>query len=220
MRIWLLWFYHRWQGLGAATIAVLALLLVALLLWRGPAHSVRLLGNADAARVATQGPSGMTLPRSSDSDAGPGMLANPSFSILDTPVRSDDGPQSVAEAQAAWSAAELEQHQRSVLEALNCARREQHLPTLTLDPQLSQAAGEAWLRLARERDFSLAQLDGRYALRSVLPLDTLDRAAASCAELHLDAAALADLGPATRIGIAVFPPQAAWDLASAVILAQ
>jgi hypothetical protein len=54
----------------------------------------------------------------------------------------------------------------------------------------------------------------------VLPLDKLEQAAASCAELQLDTTALASLGSATRIGIAVFPPQAAWDQPSAVILAQ
>jgi hypothetical protein len=162
----------------------------------------------------------VVLPRSADASAQPGALTDPRASLLDAPVASDAGPLSIADAQASWSTAEREQHQHAVLDSINCARRGQHQPALTLDPELSQAAGEAWLRLARERDFSLAQLDGRYALRGVLPLDTLDQAAPSCADLHLDAAALASLGPATRIGIAVFPPQAAWDLASAVILAQ
>src|SRR5581483_5788996 len=107
MRIWLLWLHRRWRGLGAAAIAVLALLLVALLLWGGPALSVRWLGNADAPRVDAQGPPGVTLPRSSNSDADPGMLADPAVSILDAPIRADAGPQTVAAAQAAWSTGEI-----------------------------------------------------------------------------------------------------------------
>ena len=220
MLFWSFWLRSRWRGAAAAAAVVLSLTALLWMLWGSPIASIRQLGDTQAPRAVPSGPSGVVLPRSADASAQPGALTDPRASLLDAPVASDAGPLSIADAQTAWSAAELEQHQRVVLDAVNCARREERLPALMLDPELSQTAETAWLRLAREREFSLAQLDGRYTLRGVLPLDTLDQAAASCADLQLDAAALVDLGPATRIGIAVFPPQAAWDLASAVILAQ
>lgn len=220
MLFWSFWLRSRWRGAAAAALVALSLVGLVWTLWSSPVSRIQLLGDAQAPRAALVGPSGVVLPRSAGVASQPGALSDPRASLLDLPAPADASPQSVAEAQAAWSASEREQHQRAVLESINCARRGQHQPALTLDPELSQAASEAWLRLARERDFSLAQLDGRYVLRGVLPLDTLDQAAASCAELQLDTAALAGLGSATRIGIAVFPPQAAWDLASAVILAQ
>lgn len=220
MLFWSFWLRSRWRGAAAAALVVVSLAALIWVFWSSPAARLRLLGDAGAPRTALAFVSGTTLPRSVDESAQPGSLNDPRASLLDLPVAADAGPLTVAEAQAAWSAAEREQHQRAVLESLNCARRGQHLPALTLDPELSQAASEAWLRLARERDFSLAQIPGSYVLRGMLPLDTLDQAAPSCADLHLDAAALAGLGPATRIGIAIFPPQAVWDLPSAVILAQ
>ncbi len=220
MLFWSFRLRSRWRGAAAATAIALSLAALLWMLWGGPISSIRQLGDTQAPRAALSGPSGVVLPRSADESAQPGVLTDPRASLLDAPVASDAGPLSIDDAQAAWSAAEREQHQHAVLDSINCARREEHLAALTLDPELSQTAEAAWLRLARERDFSLAQLDGRYTLRGMLPLDTLDQAAPSCAELHLDAAALASLGSATRIGIAVFPPQAAWDLASAVILAQ
>lgn len=220
MLFWSFWLRSRWPGAAAAAAVVLSLTGLLWMLWGSPIASIRQLGDTQAPRAVPSGPSGMVLPRSAADSTAPGTLNDPRASLLDLPVAADAGPQSVAAAQAAWSAAEREQHQRAVLDSINCARREEHLAALTLDPELSQTAETAWLRLARERDFSLAQLDGRYALRGVLPLDKLDQAAPSCADLRLDAAGLASLGPATRIGIAVFPPQAVWDLPSAVILAQ
>ena len=234
MRIWLLWFYRRWRGLGAAAIAVLALLLVALLLRGAPTLSVRLLGNTDAPRVAAQGPSGVILPRSSRPDAGPGMLADLASSILDTPARADAGPQSVAAAQAAWSADDITRHQDALLAAINCARQAKRLNVVTLDPKLSEVAGAAWLRLVQDSSFSLMQLPGHYAMRSVLPLsaDAPGTAGApgqgapsatnapACDAEGVDTTTLPAASGATRIGIAVFPPQASWDMPSAVILMQ
>ena len=220
MLFWSFWLRSRWRGAVAAAAVALSLAALAWALWASPILAIRPLGDAHAPRAGLTGASGQVLPRSADASAQPGTLTDPRASLLDAPIASDAGPLSIADAQASWSTAEREQHQRAVLDSINCTRQGQHLPALTLDPELSQAAEAAWLRLARERDFSLAQLDGPYTLRGVLPLDTLDQAAGSCADLQLDATALAALGSATRIGIAVFPPQAAWDLASAVILAQ
>lgn len=222
MFFWSFWLRSRWRGAAAAALVALSLAALVWVFWGSPASSMRLLGDSQAPRAALAGAPGAVLPRSADNSAAPGTLADPGASLLDLPVVADAGPHTVAEAQAAWSAAEREQHQRAVLERINCARRGQHLAVLTLDPELSQAAEAAWLRLARERDFSLAQLPGHYTLRSVLPLDlrSPNTETAACTVAGLDAAALAGLGSATRIGIAVFPPQAAWDLPSAVILAQ
>jgi len=234
MRIWLLWLHTRWRGLGAAAIAVLALLLIALTLWGGPALSITLLGNADAPRVAAQGPSGTILPRSSDVDANPGTLSAPTLSILDTPVRADAGPQSVATAQAAWSADEITKQQNALLSAINCARQQQRVGALRLDPKISEVAGAAWLRLVHEPSFSLMQLPGQYAMRSVLPFNAgapptagtqgqaapSDTDAPACSAVGIDTTILPAASDATQIGIAVFPPQASWDLPSAVILMQ
>lgn len=234
MRIWLLWFYRRWRGLGAAAIAVLALLLVALLLWGRPALSVRLLGNTNAPRLAAQGSSGVILPRSSNADAGPGMLADPMLSMLDAPVHADVGPQTVAAAQAAWSTDEITRHQDALLAAINCARQAKRLNAVTLDARLSETAGVAWLRLVREPSFSLMQLPGQYAMRSILALNAdsyaMDGAQAQmtpsdsnaplCDAEGFDTTRLPVASGATQIGIAVFPPQASWDMPSAVILMQ
>ena len=128
----------------------------------------------------------------------------------------------------------LQQRQARLLAAINCALQTRKLPALTLDAQLSETAGAAWLRLAQEPSFSLMQLPGTYMLRSVLPLSSnalrdgesteqdrsVDTAATGCAADGFDATALPLTGQPRRIGIAVFPPQAAWDLASAVILVQ
>jgi len=232
MRIWFLWLRNRWQGVGAAAIAVLALLLIALTLWGGPAFSITLLGNADAPRVAAQGPSGTILPRSSDVDANPGTLIDPNTSIFDTPARADAGPQTVAAAQAAWSADEIANHQNALLTAINCARREQHLQAVSLDPKLSEVAGAAWLRLVHEPSFSLIQLPGQYEMRSVLPYSVgapgttgaqgqaapSDTNVPACSAEGFDTTVLPAASGASKIGIAVFPPQASWDMPSAVIL--
>jgi hypothetical protein len=236
MQIWLLWFRNRWQGIGAAVIATLALLLIALVLWGGPAFGVRLLGNVDAPRaVAALGPSGTVLPRSGDPNADPPVLADANASILDTPAPADTGPQTVAEAQAAWRPDAIAARQQALLASFNCARQQQKLPAMTLDAQLSQTAGTAWLRLAHDPSFSLMNLPDQYQWRSIMPLpsgmqatagapgqavSTVSSNAALCSAAAFDMSIVPAASVATRIGIAVFPPQASWDMASAVILVQ
>ena len=87
--------------------------------------------------------------------------------------------------------------------------------------------------LIHHPSWSLMQLPGRYALRGVLSLDFVspDQIAAqaqqSAAAQHapsgcvvggFDAASLTPSADAHRVGIAVFPPQAIWDSASAIVL--
>ncbi len=103
---------------------------------------------------------------------------------------------------------------------------------MTLDTKLSEVAGAAWLRLVHEPSFSLMQLPGQYAMRSVLPFSAGAPGAAvapgqtapseidvrACGVDGFDTTALPMVSGATQIGIAVFPPQASWDMPSAVIL--
>jgi hypothetical protein len=234
MRIWLIYLQNRWRGVGAGAIAILALVALALLGWGGPALGVHLLGNADAPRAAANAASSTMLPRSGDPHANPAVLADTSTSVLDTPAPVDAGPQTVAAAQAAWRADMLQQREARLLTAINCVRQARQLSAMTLDAQLSQTAGAAWLRLMHEPSFSLMQLPGTYTLRSVLPLDahapdvagavekdrSVGGAAPVCAADGFDATMLPLADSATQIGIAVFPPQASWDMASAVILVQ
>ena len=231
MRIWLFYLRNRWRGIAAGGIVILALVALALVGWGGPALGVHLLGDAGAPRSVSNSASGMVLPRS-NSNASPAAHTDASASVLDTPAPADAGPQTVAAAQAAWSAALLQQREASLLAAINCARQARQLPALTLDAQLNKTAGAAWLRLVHEPSFSLMQLPGTYTVRSVLPLrpDTpaearaplhnhsSDAAASGCAADGFDPTTLPLTGNPRRIGIAVFPPQAAWDMASAVIL--
>jgi hypothetical protein len=221
MRIWLIYLQNRWRGIGAGAIALLALVALALLGWGGPALGIRLLGNADAPRVVSNNTSGTVLPRSGDPSAPQQPLLDTNASVLDTAAPIDTGPQTLAEAQASWSADLLRLHQQAVLTQLNCARQAQRLPTLALDARLSQIAGSAWLRLAHDPTYSLMQLPGSYQLRSVLPLraDT-PVASTSCVAGEFDPVAVLLSGDATTVGIAVFPPQASWDMASAVVLVQ
>src|SRR5262249_39799925 len=130
---------------------------------------MRLLGNADAPRVVSNNTSGTVLPRSGTGQSEANLVA-PNTSILDTPAPVDAGPQTVAAAQAAWSADEITSRQQMLLAAFNCARQQQKLPVMTLDPQLSQTAGAAWLRLVQDPSFSLMNLPDQYQWRSVLPL--------------------------------------------------
>ncbi len=234
MRIWLFYLRNRWRGIAAGGIVILALVTLALVGGDGPALGLHLLGDADAPRAVPNGASGAVLPRSGNSNASPVALADASASVLDTPAPASAGPQTVAAAQAVWSSTMLQQRQARLLAAINCALQTRKLPALTLDAQLSETAGAAWLRLAQEPSFSLMQLPGTYMLRSVLPLSSnalrdgesteqdrsVDAAATGCAADGFDATALPLTGQPRRIGIAVFPPQAAWDLASAVILVQ
>lgn len=231
MRIWLLWLRHRRRGLGALLIVALALAFLGLFGVGDRALGVRGLGNAAASRTAAQGPSGTVLPRSADGAARPSTLSV--SSVLDTRVPADADPQMVAAAQAAWSADEIAKRQDALLVTINCARQAQRLKAVAIDPKLSETAGTAWLRLVHDSSFSLMQLPGQYALRSVLPLSTraADRSAApgqpvtsetdppTCGLDGLDLA-LPTARAARRIGIAVFPPQASWDLPSAVVLMQ
>src|SRR6266545_4398747 len=224
MRLWLLYLRNRWQGVGAIVLAALALLLIALVLWGSPAFGVRLLGNADAPRVAAaHGPSGTVLPRSGNPQSEPNLV-DLDGSILDTPAPAQAGPQTVAAAQAAWSADEIAGRQQALLAAINCARQQQKLPVMTLDAQLSETAGAAWLRLAHDPSFSLMNLPGQYQLRSVLPLAVGEQGlvgapaqaaptasgsgAAACTVAGFDASIIPATSGATQIGIAVFPPQA------------
>ncbi len=233
MRIWFLWFKHRWQGVTALGITLLAILVVILMLLNTSTFGMTFLGNASAPRPALGGgPSGTILPRSGDGTQAHSTLPDQNSSLFDAPVAADAGPQTIAEAQAPWSAAELQQHQAELLAGLNCARRQQKLPILTLDPQLSQTAGDAWLKLTRDQSFSLMSLPGQYTMRSVLPLNfgtpnlatssqsagPGDVSSPACPIAGFDAATLPAVSSGSQIGIAVFPPQASWDMASAVVL--
>jgi hypothetical protein len=235
MQIWFLWLKHRWQAISALGIVLLVLLLVVLMIAGTSTFGMTLLGNASAPRViAANGPSGTVLPRSSDPNQYTSALPDGNTSLLDQAIAADTGPHTVAEAQAAWSTTEMEQHQAELLAAMNCARQQHQQRALTLDPHLSATASDAWLTLSRDRSFSLMHLPGRYALRSVMPLTfgtpstststnqttPSGPVASHCTVGGFDMTTLVPTTDATRIGIAVFPPQASWDMASAVVLVQ
>jgi hypothetical protein len=236
MQIWFLWFKHRWQAISALGIALMALLLVVLMISGTSTFGMTLLGNASAPRAgAADGPSGTVLPRSSDPNQSTSALPNLNASLLDQSVAADSSPHTIAEAQAAWSATEIERHQTELLAAFNCVRGQQKLPVMTLDAQLSATAGAAWLRLAHDPSFSLMNLPDQYQWRSIMPLpsgmqatagapgqgvSTASSSTAVCSAATFDVSIVPAASVATRIGIAVFPPQASWDMASAVILVQ
>ena len=228
--LWL-WLKHRLQGLGSIVVLVLIIGTLALLAMSGTGLDVRFLGNAAASREVVGNQTAALLPRSTNADEQPGMLPDPERSILDLHLAERIGPQSIAEAQASWSEEALARHQEALLAALNCARQTQDLPDLTLDSTLSQQAGEAWLKLVRNPSWSLADLEGDYALRAIMPLDLEQDSAESassiahseqnvppCAIGGVDLAAFAQERRGATVGIAVFPPQASWDVASAVVL--
>jgi len=231
--MWLLWLRRRWRVALASLAIILAAALVAALTLGESAFSVTFLGDANAPRAALAGePSGTMLPRSGDATQAYSTLPDINIGLLDAPIATDAGPQTVAQAQVAWSAAEIQRHETELLAALNCGQRYQQLPALTLDPQRSQTASDAWLKLTRDQSFSLMSLPGQYAMRSVLPLDLgapnpatasdlasqNDTTAPACAIGGFDAATLPAASGARQVGIAIFPPQASWDMASAVIL--
>jgi hypothetical protein len=227
--MWWHWLKHRLRELSTIVVFVLIIGILVLLVMSGTGLDVRFLGNATAPREAVGDQAGVMLPRSTNADEQPGTLPDPERSILDLPLAERIGPQSIAEAQASWSSEDLARHQEALLAALNCARKTQDLPNLSLDPTLSQQAGEVWLRLVRSPSWSLADLEGGYALRAVLPLDLEQDSAQSgiahserdmptCAIGGVDLAAFANERRGTAVGIAVFPPQASWDIASAVVL--
>jgi hypothetical protein len=220
------WLKQRWRGVSAVGITALVLLLALVLALSNSGSGISFLGDFNAARPVTAGgPSGAILPRS----------GVPIVSLLDTDLPASAGPQTIADAQAAWSADEIMERQQEVLSAINCARAQHGQPALSLDETLSHTAGEAWLTLVHQPSWSLMQLPGTYTLRGVLSLDfaSPDQSAAqaqqSAATQHapsgcvvggFDAASLTPTAGAHRVGIAVFPPQAAWDSASAIVLVQ
>jgi hypothetical protein len=224
VHMWLLWLKHRWRSAGAA-VALLVVIIVALIALSQSGADISFLGDASAARPAVAGgSSGAVLPRS----------GIPLVSVLDTALPPSAGPQTVAEAQASWSAAEITQHQDALLAAINCVRQQRGQGALTLDSALAATAGDAWLKLVHTPSWSLMQLPGTYSLRGVVSLDFASpeqvaaqgqRAPAgqtavvsSCTVGDVDATTLAAGAAAHSIGIAVFPPRASWDAASAVVL--
>ena len=224
VQMWLLWLKNRWRGAGAVAVAVLTIIVVALFALSRSGTGISFLGDANAARPAANGSSGAMLPRS----------GVPLVSALDKALPSHTGPQSMAAAQASWSAAEIAQHQDAVLAAVNCARQQRGQSALSLDPTLSATAGDAWLKLVHEPTWSLMQLPGTYSLRGVVSLDFASPehvatqsqearagqqvAAPSCTVGGVDGVALSAGADAHSIGIAVFPPRASWDASSAVVL--
>jgi hypothetical protein len=218
------WLKQRWRGISAVSIAALVALMSLMLALSHSGTGISFLGDFNAPRpAAAGGPSGAILPRS----------GVPVVSMLDTDLPTTAGPQTIADAQAAWSADEIIQRQQEVLTAINCARAQHGQRALTLDETLSHTAGDAWLTLIHQPSWSLMQLPGRYALRGVLSLDfaspdqivaQADQSAAAqhatsgCVVAGFDTASLSPSGDAHSIGIAVFPPQAAWDSASAIVL--
>lgn len=136
----------------------------------------------------------------------------------DTAAPLEAGPQTVAAAQAAWSAEERARRQDMLMAAINCERKAQGQPPLRIDATLSAIAADAWLTLVHHHDWSLRNLPGRYALRSVVALDTGASQLAECGVRGLDSATLRAAADARSIGVAVFPPQASWDSPSAVVL--
>jgi hypothetical protein len=224
VRMWLLWLTNRWRGVGAVAVTLLAIIAVALIALSRSDTGISLLGDANAARPVVSGSSSVVLPRS----------GIPLISVLDTPLPPSDGVQTVAAAQANWSAAEIAQHQEMVLAAINCARQQRGQDLLTLDSALSATSGDAWLKLVHDPSWSLMQLPGTYALRGVVSLDfappeqlaaqsqqaSADPSATepNCTVGSIDGSIFAASADARTIGVAVFPPQASWDAASAVVL--
>lgn len=227
------WLRRHWRGVGALLAVALGALLVVLIGAGDARGRLRFLGDASAPRAAAHDAPGLLLPRSGDPSAAQGDLADPRTSLLDAPAASV-GPLDLATARARWSAAELARRQAELLAAINCAREQRGAPAVRLDPALSETAADAWLRLAHDRAWSLMDLPGSYELRGVVVLDGGVPGAAAeasevagpgsdappCAVGAFDPAALPLTSAGHVIGIAVFPPQAAWDLPSAVVLVQ
>src|SRR5262245_4682811 len=156
------WLKQRWRGISVVGIAALVMLLALVIALSNAGPGLRFLGDFNAPRpAAANAPAGAVLPRS----------GVPVVSLLDTDLPTSAGPQTVAAAQAAWSANEIAQRQQEVLSAFNCARAQQGQPALMLDETLSHTAGDVWLTLIHHPSWSLMKLPGRYALRGVLSLD-------------------------------------------------
>jgi hypothetical protein len=224
VHMWLLWLKNRWRGAGVVAVAVLTVIVTALLALSQSGTSISFLGDASAVRPAASEPSSAVLPRS----------GVPLVSGVDKALPPGAGPQTVAAAQASWSAAEIAQHQDAVLAAVNCARQQRGQRLLALDSALSVTAGDAWLKLVHDPAWSLMQLPGTYSLRGVMSLDFASpepvaaqsqrtsagqsTTVSSCTVGGADGDTFAADADAHTIGIAVFPPQASWDAASAVVL--
>lgn len=201
---WRWWVRRRWSRSGAVVVAVL---MVALVGWWGltsPGRGVVFLGNADTPRATAS------------------MVLRTAL-----PPRSAGSPR--GDASAVWSMAERARHTQALLAAYNCIRTEHGLPGVILDRALSVTAGAAWARLADDPAFSLMALPGTYLTRSVVPLDGGEPGdqtnepedsleAHGCVVGGFDPRVLPLAPQARLVGIAVFPPQARWDGASAVVL--
>ena len=227
--MWLLWLRNRRRGVLAVAVALIALVAVVFIARSGTIGGVAFLGNAGAPRAAAQDAGGAALPRAVDGSTS-------TTSLLDQPLSASAGPQTIEAAQAAWTAEETTRRRDEVLGAFNCARTQAGLPPLKLDAALSKTAGEAWLKLVHNPKFTLMDLSGHYNARGVLALDftTPEQVAAQarqpqvrravsanaggCSVGGFDTTAMAAEQSSATIGIAVFPPQASWDSASAVVL--
>jgi hypothetical protein len=223
--IWL-WLRHRQRGVLAVAAVLLAVAAVVFIVRGGSIGGVAFLGNTTAPRAEAQANSGAVLPRAVDGVNTP--------SLLDKQLPTNAGPQSVETAQAAWSAEDIERLQAEVLTGFNCTRAQANLPPLKLDVALSQTAGNAWLKLVHDPKFTLMSVEGNYTARGVLALDITspDQVTAQarqgqaqqgvatndCKVGGFDPATMSAEETGVAIGIAVFPPQASWDSASAVVL--
>lgn len=234
--MWWLWLKHRWRCVSAVGIVLLATVFAVFLFRGSTGLSLTFLGNVDAPRAeASSTREAVTLPRSTDPKTTAEKASGREIaSILDDPKLSNSGPQTVAVAQRGWTTADIEQHQDDVLRAVNCVREQRGELPLTLDPALSQTAEQAWLSLVQDPSWSLMDLPGHYALRSIAVLDNAAPAAPArlargqparvshegCGVGGFDPSAISAPQKSERIGIAVFPPQASWDASSVVVLVQ
>lgn len=221
-----LWLWNRRRGVFAVAATLLAAGAVVLVIRGGAIAGVSLLGNTSAPRAEAQENDGASLPRAVDGANTP--------SLLDKRLPANVGPQSVEAAQAAWDAEDITRLRDEMLAGFNCTRAQAGLPPLKLDAALSRTAGSAWLKLVHDPKFTLMAVEGSYTARGVLALDITspDQVAAQarrsqarqnatsdqCAVGGFDPATMTAEQTSSAIGIAVFPPQASWDSASAVVL--
>lgn len=192
------WLRNRWRGIGMGGILLLVIGIMGVLVAQGAGEVWPWMGARAAASpfagVQAVGP-----------DGAPG-----------------DQP-------ASGQGVERARQQQAILAAYNCIRTQHGLPGVILDRALSVTAGAAWARLADDPAFSLMALPGTYLTRSVVPLDggapgdqtsepkdSLE--AHGCVVGGFDPNVLPLAPQARLVGIAVFPPQARWDGASAVVL--
>jgi hypothetical protein len=221
-----LWLWNRRRGLFAVAVALLAVGAVILIMRGAAIAGVSFLGNTSAPRAEAQENNDVSLPRAVDGANTP--------SLLDKQLPANAGPQSVEAAQAAWDAEAIARLRDEMLAGFNCTRAQAGLPPLKLDATLSRTAGSAWLKLVHDPKFTLMAVEGSYTARGVLALDITspdqvatqaqrsqarqDTTSSACAVGGFDPATMTAEQTSTAIGIAVFPPQASWDSASAVVL--